>query len=91
MLILVVATLDVMSMGLVMPVLPTLIVQLTGSDADAGWWNGVMVALWAGMQFVFSPQIGSLSDRFGRRPVILLSTAGLAADWALMALAPNLW
>jgi DHA1 family tetracycline resistance protein-like MFS transporter len=89
--ILVVAALDVMSMGLVMPVLPTLIVQLTGSDSNAGWWTGVMVALWAAMQFLFSPVIGSLSDRFGRRSVILISTAGLAADWVLMALAPNLW
>lgn len=89
--ILVVAALDVMSMGLVMPVLPKLIVELTGSDADAGWWTGVMVALWAGMQFLVSPLIGALSDRFGRRPVVLLSTLGLAADWALMALAPNLW
>ena len=89
--ILVVAALDVMSMGLVMPVLPKLVVQLTGSEADAGWWTGVMVAVWAAAQFVCSPLIGCLSDRYGRRAVILVSTAGLAADWALMALAPNLW
>ena len=89
--ILVIAALDVMSMGLVIPVLPKLIVEVTGSDADAGWWMGVMMALWAAMQFVFSPLIGCLSDRYGRRPVILISAAGLAADWVLMALAPNLW
>lgn len=89
--ILAIAVLDVMSMGLVMPVLPKLIVELTGSDANAGWWMGIMTALWAAMQFVFSPLIGSLSDRYGRRPVILVSAAGLAADWVLMALAPNLW
>jgi len=89
--ILVTAMLDVMSMGLVIPVLPPLIEEFAGSNASAGVWNGVFVALWAGMQFVFSPIIGSLSDRYGRRPVILLSTAGLAADWVLMALAPNLW
>lgn len=89
--ILVIAALDVMSMGLVIPVLPKLIVELTGSDQHAGWWMGVMVALWAAMQFIFSPLIGSLSDRYGRRPVILVSAAGLAADWVLMALAPNLW
>lgn len=83
--------LDVMAMGLVIPVLPSLIEEFAGSQASAGVWNGVLVALWAGMQFVCSPVIGSLSDRYGRRPVILVSTAGLAIDWAMMALAPNLW
>ncbi len=83
--------LDVMAMGLVMPVLPSLIEEFSGSTADAGWWNGVLVALWAAAQFLCSPLLGSLSDRYGRRPVILVSTAGLAIDWALMALAPNLW
>lgn len=89
--VLVTAVLDVMAMGLVMPVLPELIETFTGSNANAGLWNGILVAIWAGMQFIFSPIIGSLSDRYGRRPVILISTAGLAADWALMALAPNMW
>jgi MFS transporter, DHA1 family, tetracycline resistance protein len=89
--ILVTAALDVMAMGLVIPVLPILIEEFAGSASTAGWWNGVMVALWALMQFVFSPIIGSLSDRFGRRPVILISIFGLAVDWVLMALAPNLW
>lgn len=89
--ILVTAALDVMAMGLVIPVLPVLIEDFAGSASSAGWWNGVMVALWALMQFVFSPIIGSLSDRFGRRPVILISIFGLAVDWVLMALAPNLW
>jgi DHA1 family tetracycline resistance protein-like MFS transporter len=83
--------LDVMAMGLVIPVIPSLIEDFAGSRSAAGIWNGVMAALWCGMQFVCSPVIGSLSDRYGRRPVILLSTAGLAADWVLMALAPNLW
>lgn len=89
--ILVTAMLDVMAMGLVIPVLPTLIEEFAGSASNAGVWNGALVALWAAMQFLFSPVIGSLSDRYGRRPVILISTAGLAADWVLMALAPNLW
>lgn len=89
--ILVTAMLDVMAMGLVIPVLPALIEEFAGSNASAGVWNGVLVALWAGIQFLCSPIIGSLSDRYGRRPVILISTAGLAADWVLMALAPNLW
>ncbi|AKU92543.1 TCR/Tet family MFS transporter [Vulgatibacter incomptus] len=89
--ILVTAMLDVVAMGIVIPVLPTLIEQFSGSNARAGVMNGIFIALWALMQFVASPIIGSLSDRFGRRPVILLSTVGLAADYVLMALAPNLW
>ena len=89
--ILVTAVLDILAMGLVMPVLPPLVQEFTGSNASAGVWNGVFVALWAGMQFIASPVIGSLSDRYGRRPVILLSVAGMAIDWALMALAPSLW
>ena len=89
--ILVTALLDVMSMGIVIPVLPQLIESLSGSSSAAGLWNGLFVALWAGMQFICSPIIGSLSDRFGRRPVILLSVCGLALDYVLMAVAPNLW
>ena len=89
--ILVTAALDIMAMGIVIPVLPQLIEEFAGSDEAAGWWNGVMVALWAGAQFLCSPAIGSLSDRFGRRPTILISAAGLAIDWVLMALAPGLW
>jgi MFS transporter, DHA1 family, tetracycline resistance protein len=89
--ILVTALLDILAMGLVIPVLPPLIEEFSGSASRAGIWNGVLVALWALMQFVASPIIGSLSDRYGRRPVILLSVAGMAADWILMALAPNLW
>lgn len=89
--ILAVAVLDVMAMGIVIPVLPALIEGFVGSEAAAGYWNGIMVAIWAGMQFLCSPIIGSISDRFGRRPTILISTAGLTLDWILMALAPDLW
>lgn len=89
--VLVTAFLDVMAMGLVIPVLPQLIEDFAGSNAAAGLWNGLLVALWATMQFLCSPLIGALSDRYGRRPVLLVSTVGLALDWALMALAPNLW
>ncbi|WP_028081905.1 TCR/Tet family MFS transporter [Solimonas soli] len=85
------AVIDVIAMGIVIPVLPALIEQFSGSNARAGEINGLFVALWAGMQFVASPIIGSLSDRYGRRPVILLSAAGLACDYLLMAVAPNLW
>lgn len=89
--ILVTAVLDIVAMGIIIPVLPALIEEFAGSNANAGWINGVFVALWAGMQFVASPIIGSLSDQYGRRPVILLSAAGLSADYVLMAVAPNLW
>ncbi len=89
--ILITGFLDMMAMGVVMPVLPRLIEDLTGSIAAAGLWTGIVGSLWALMQFVCAPIIGSLSDRFGRRPVILISAAGLALDWVLMALAPNLW
>lgn len=89
--ILVTAALDIMALGIVIPVLPTLIEEFAGSTARAGIINGLFVALWAAMQFICSPIMGSLSDHFGRRPVILLSTIGLAADYVLMAVAPDLW
>jgi DHA1 family tetracycline resistance protein-like MFS transporter len=85
------AVLDIVAMGIIIPVLPRLIEGFVGSNAQAGVINGVFVALWAGMQFVCSPIIGSLSDKYGRRPVILISCAGLALDYVLMALAPDLW
>src|SRR5690606_10750226 len=89
--ILVTAALDIVAMGIIIPVLPTLIEQMVGSNARAGLYNGRFVTLWAGMQFIASPVIGSLSDQYGRRPVILVSCAGLAADYVLMAVAPDLW
>jgi DHA1 family tetracycline resistance protein-like MFS transporter len=85
------AVLDVIALGIIIPVLPTLIAEFSGGLERAGLINGVFVALWALMQFICSPIIGSISDHFGRRPVILLSAAGLAADYVLMAVAPNLW
>lgn len=89
--ILVTAALDIVAMGIVIPVLPALIEEFAGPDAQAGTINGALVALWALMQFFCSPVIGSLSDRYGRRPVILLSALGLAVDYVLIAVAPNLW
>lgn len=85
------AVLDIVAMGLIIPVLPRLIEGFVGSNARAGVINGIFVALWAVMQFICSPIIGSLSDKYGRRPVILISCAGLALDYVLMAVAPNLW
>src|SRR5213080_3907007 len=89
--ILVTVTLDVLAMGLIIPVLPKLILDFLGgkmtSAADANGWFALVFAL---MQFVFSPLLGVLSDRFGRRPVILLSNLGLGLDYVVMALAPTL-
>lgn len=83
--------LDMMAVGIIAPVLPKLIIEFRGGDvASAAWYVGLFATIWAAMQFVFSPVIGALSDRFGRRPVILLSNLGLGLDYLLMALAPNL-
>lgn len=83
--------LDALAMGIVVPVLPRLVEGFVGGDtARAAAMYGVFGTAWALMQFVFSPVQGALSDRFGRRPVILASNFGLGADYILMALAPNL-
>lgn len=89
--ILVTGLLDVMAMGIVLPVIPALIEEFTGSLRQASLWMGIIGTLWAVVQFVCSPVIGGLSDSFGRRSVLLVSTAGMAADWVLMAIAPDLW
>jgi len=83
--------LDMFALGMVVPVLPRLIVDFMGGDmAGAATIYGVFGTAWALMQFVFSPLQGALSDRFGRRPVILASNCGLGLDYVLMALAPSL-
>jgi DHA1 family tetracycline resistance protein-like MFS transporter len=83
--------LDMMAVGITAPVLPKLIIGFRAGDvASAATWVGIFATLWAAMQFVFAPIIGSLSDRFGRRPVILLSNLGLGLDYLLMAVAPTL-
>jgi len=84
--------LDMMALGVVIPVLPKLIESFVDNDtASAARIFGLFGTAWALMQFLFSPVVGSLFDRFGRRPVVLLSNFGLAADYVLMALAPSLW
>ena len=83
--------LDMLALGVIMPILPKLIESFVGNDtAHAARIFGLFGTAWALMQFVFSPLLGALSDRFGRRPVVLLSNFGLAADYVLMALAPSL-
>jgi DHA1 family tetracycline resistance protein-like MFS transporter len=83
--------LDMFALGLVIPVLPHLVEDFMGGDtAGAAMVYGVFGTVWALMQFLSMPVMGSLSDRFGRRRVILLSNLGLGLDYVLMALAPNL-
>jgi DHA1 family tetracycline resistance protein-like MFS transporter len=83
--------LDMLALGMIIPVLPKLVVDFLGGDtARAAQIFGVFGTAWALMQFVFSPVQGGLSDRFGRRPVILMSNLSLGLDYMLMALAPNL-
>ena len=83
--------LDVLSLGVVIPIIAKLIKQLlSDSTADAAAYVGWFGTVWAFMQFFSSPIMGALSDRFGRRPVLLISGLGLGLDYILMALAPNL-
>src|SRR6266446_4891280 len=83
--------LDMLALGLIAPVLPKLILDFLGGDMkDAANWNGWFGLVFAAMQFFFAPLIGVLSDRFGRRPVILLSNLGLGLDYVVMALSPTI-
>jgi DHA1 family tetracycline resistance protein-like MFS transporter len=82
-------TLDAVGLGLVLPVLPNLVRELT-SEASAAKHFGYFLSAYALMQFLFSPILGALSDRFGRRPVLLVSLAGAAIDYTVMALTNSL-
>jgi MFS transporter, DHA1 family, tetracycline resistance protein len=84
--------LDMLALGIIVPVLPKLVVDfLAGDTARAAEIYGLFATAWALMPFLVSPLHGALSDRFGRRPLILISNFGLGLDYILMALAPNLW
>lgn len=90
--ILITVTLDAMGIGLILPVIPDLIREVRGvSLSDAALWGGILSASYAVMQFGCSPTLGNLSDRFGRRPVLLVSMAVLAADYVIMAVAGSIW
>jgi len=83
--------LDMFALGLIMPILPKLVESFVDNDtASAARIFGLFGTAWALMQFFFSPILGAVSDRFGRRPVVLLSNFGLGLDYVLMALAPSL-
>jgi DHA1 family tetracycline resistance protein-like MFS transporter len=83
-------TIDTISMGITAPVLPLLIKRMAGG-ADAGLMNGLFMAVFALMQFIFSPILGALSDRYGRRPILLLSIAGMGLSYAGMGMATSIW
>jgi DHA1 family tetracycline resistance protein-like MFS transporter len=82
--------LDAIGIGLIMPILPGLLHSLADSDISVSRNYGALLAVYALMQFLFSPVLGALSDRFGRRPVLLASLAGAAVDYLVMAAAPSL-
>jgi MFS transporter, DHA1 family, tetracycline resistance protein len=82
--------LDAVGIGLIFPILPRLLEEVTHAQHIAPY-IGVMTALYAAMQFVFAPVLGALSDNLGRRPVLLVSLAGAAINYVVMAFAPQLW
>ena len=90
--ILITVLIDAMGIGLILPVMPQLIQDVGHTDiSGAAIWGGTLSAVFAFMQFMFSPTVGSLSDRFGRRPVLLTSNAAMALDYVLMAVAGTIW
>jgi DHA1 family tetracycline resistance protein-like MFS transporter len=90
--ILITVTLDSIGVGLIFPVMPQLIEDVTGGDlSHAALWGGVLATSYAVMQFFFGPVVGNLSDRYGRRPVMLTALAVMAIDYTVMAMAGTIW
>ena len=84
--------LDAMGIGLIVPVMPDLIREVQGGTlASAALWGGVLSTVFAVMQFLFGPMIGALSDRYGRRPVLLVSLVVMSLDYLVMAVAESIW
>jgi DHA1 family tetracycline resistance protein-like MFS transporter len=89
--ILITLVLDALGFGLVVPIVPSLVLKLSGlTVSGASVWVGLLLTAFALMQFVCAPILGGLSDRFGRRPVLLLSLSGICANYLLLAWAPSL-
>lgn len=82
--------LDAVGIGLIFPILPSLLQDVTHAGSVAPY-IGIMTALYAVTQFVFAPILGALSDRIGRRPVLMISLGGAAVDYLFLAVAPDLW
>ncbi len=82
---------DVIGIGIIIPVLPKLIVEVGGGGmSDAAFMGGLLISAFSVMQFIFSPFLGNLSDHYGRRPILLISLFGFGLDYILMAFAPTL-
>lgn len=89
--ILITLVIDLLGFGLVVPIVPSLVLKLSGQNVSgASLWVGSLLAVFALMQFVCAPVLGALSDRFGRRPVLLLSLSGICANYLMLAWAPSL-
>ncbi len=83
---------DVIGIGIIIPVFPSLIEELTGQGlSEASAWGGALMVSFALMQFLFSPVLGELSDKYGRRPILLISLFGLSIDYVLHAFAPTIF
>ena len=89
--IMVTVLIDMVSIGLIIPVLPPLVGRFTGSQADQAFWYGAVTFAFSIANFFGSPILGGLSDRFGRRPVLLLGFTGLALNFFATALSTALW
>jgi len=90
--VIVTVTLDMLGFGLIVPVIPELIEELMGLSAEeAVQWGGLLTATYALMNFIATPTLGNLSDRFGRRPILLASIFTLAIDFLIMGLANTIW
>jgi len=89
--ILVTVLIDVIGIGIIIPIMPSLYQELTGGTiSEASQYSAYLVFIYALMQFIFSPIIGGLSDQYGRRPVLLMSLFGFGLDFIFLALAPNI-
>src|SRR6187399_1016949 len=81
---------DITGIGILVPVMPSLLMELTGQpNSEASMYGGLLLASYAVTQFLCAPIIGGLSDRFGRRPVLLASLFGFGVDYIFLALAPS--
>jgi DHA1 family tetracycline resistance protein-like MFS transporter len=90
--ILVTVAIDSIGIGIIFPVMPQLLTEVTISDlSHSALWGGVLATAFAAMQFLFGPVVGNLSDRFGRRPVMLAALAVMAVDYVVMAVAGSVW
>src|ERR1700712_1115505 len=83
---------DITGFGIIIPVFPKLIEHLIhGNLSDAARWGGWLLFAYSVMQFLFAPVLGNLSDKYGRRPILLGSLLGFAIDYTFLAFAPNIW